>query len=78
MQAAYETQVCSLDQKDPVEESMAVHSSVLTWRIPQIEEPGGLQSMRSQSQTRLSDFARMHVCICVIYSIVCFSMVCYT
>ena len=33
---------------------MATHSSVLAWRIPWMEEPGGLQSMGSQSQTRLS------------------------
>ena len=35
---------------------MATHSSILIWRIPQTEEPGGLQSMGPQSQTRLSDF----------------------
>ena len=41
--------------KDPLEEGMATHSSILAWRVPWTEEPGGLQSMRSQSQTRLSD-----------------------
>ena len=35
---------------------MAPHSSTLAWRIPQMEEPGGLQSMGSRSRTRLSDF----------------------
>ena len=35
---------------------MATHSSILAWRIPWMEEPGRLQSMGSQSQTRLSDF----------------------
>ena len=35
---------------------MAAHSSALAWRIPWTEEPGGLQSMGSQSQTRLIDF----------------------
>ena len=40
--------VLSLDQKDPLEEGMATHSSILTWRIPRTEEPGGLQSMGSQ------------------------------
>ena len=35
---------------------MALHSSTLAWRIPWTEEPGGLQSMGLQSQTRLSDF----------------------
>ena len=40
-----ETQVCSLGQEDPLEKEMATHSSILTWRIPWIEDPGGLQSM---------------------------------
>ena len=35
---------------------MATHSSIFAWRIPWTEEPGGLQSTGSQSQTRLSDF----------------------
>ena len=35
---------------------MAPHSSTLAWKIPWMEEPGGLQSMGSLSQTRLSDF----------------------
>ena len=39
-----------------LEKAMAPHSSTLTWRIPWREEPGGLQSMGLQSQTRLSDF----------------------
>ena len=38
----------SLGQKDPLEEGMATHSSVLAWRIPWTEEPGGLQSMGLQ------------------------------
>ena len=40
--------VRSLGQKDPLEEEMTTHSSILAWRIPWAEEPGGLQSMRSQ------------------------------
>ena len=36
--------VTSLDQKDPLEKGMATHSSILVWRIPWREEPGGLQS----------------------------------
>ena len=43
-----ETQVPSLVGEDPLEEGMATHSSVLAWRIPRTEEPGGLQSMGSQ------------------------------
>ena len=40
--------VASLGQEDPLEEEMATHSSILAWRIPWTEEPGRLQSMRSQ------------------------------
>ena len=43
-----ETQVRSLGQEDPLEKEMATHSSTLAWKIPWIEEPGGLQSMGSQ------------------------------
>ena len=38
-------------QEDPLEKGMATHSSILAWRIPWTEEPGGLQSMGSQNQT---------------------------
>ena len=42
--------------EDPLEEGMATHSSILAWRIPCTEEPGGLQSMGSQkSGTQVSD-----------------------
>ena len=41
-------QVQSLGQEDPLEESIATHSSIPAWRIPRTEEPGGLQSMGSQ------------------------------
>ena len=44
----HEMQVRSLDQEDPLEEAVATYSSILAWRIPWIEEPGGLQSMGSQ------------------------------
>ena len=43
-----ETWVRSLGQEDPLEEGMATHSSILAWRIPWTEEPGGLQTRRSQ------------------------------
>ena len=46
--AMQETRVRSLGQKDPLEKEMATHSSILAWRIPRTEEPGGLQSMGSQ------------------------------
>ena len=54
--AVRETQVRSLGWEDLLEEGMPTHSSILAWRIPRTEEPGRLQSMGSQSQTRLSDF----------------------
>ena len=53
--AMQETWVQSLGQEDALEKEMAIHSSILAWRIPWTEEPGRLQSMRSQSQMRLSD-----------------------
>ena len=40
-----------LGQEDPVEEEMTAHSSILAWKIPQAEEPGGPQSVRSQRVT---------------------------
>ena len=43
-----ETWVRSLGQEDPLEKEVATHSSILAWRIPWTEEPGGLQSMGSQ------------------------------
>ena len=49
--AVQETQVQSLGQEDPLGKAMATHSSVLAWRIPWTEEPGGLQSKGSESQT---------------------------
>ena len=45
--AMQETQVQSLSGEDPLEKEMATHSSVLAWRIPWTEEPGGLPSMGS-------------------------------
>ena len=47
LQETQEMQVQSLGQED-LEEEMATHSIILTWKIPGAEEPGGLQSMRSQ------------------------------
>ena len=51
--AEVEAQVRSLGREDPLEEEMATHCTVLAWRIPWTEEPGRLQSMGSQHQTRL-------------------------
>ena len=46
--AVWETQVQSLGGEDPLEKGMATHFSILAWRIPRTEEPGGLLSMGSQ------------------------------
>ena len=52
-----ETWVRSLGQEDPQEKEMATHSSILAWRIPWTEEPGGFTVHRvTKSRTRLSDF----------------------
>ena len=45
--AMHETQVRSLDQEDPLENGMAIHSSILAWRITWTEEAGGLLSIGS-------------------------------
>ena len=46
--AMQETRVRSLGQEDSLEKGMAPHSSILAWRIPWTEEPGGVQVMGSQ------------------------------
>ena len=48
MQETQETQVQFLGQKDSLEKEMAIHSTILAWKIPWTEEPGGLQCMESQ------------------------------
>ena len=52
--AMQETRIRSLGWEYPLEKGMATHSSILAWGIPSTEEPGGLQSMESQSWTQLS------------------------
>ena len=56
--AVQETQVTFLGQEDALEEKMATHPSILAWRIPWMEEPGGLQSVGSDA---MSNLARTHV-----------------
>ena len=48
MPVMLETWVRSLGREDPLEKEMTTHSSILAWKIPLMEEPGGLQSMGSQ------------------------------
>ena len=69
--AMKEIQVQSPGWKDPLEEEMATHSSILAWRIPWTEQPGGLQSMGSQRvrhdwAANTSTFIYMCVCVCVL------------
>ena len=53
-----ETQVSSLGREDPLEEVLALHSSILAWSIPWTEDPGGLQTMGLQkSQTQLKQLS---------------------
>ena len=62
MQDMWEMWVWSLGQENPLAEGMATHSSILAWRIPWTEEPGGLQSMWSQRVRHdWSDLAGMHL-----------------
>ena len=53
--AMWETWVRSLGREDPLEEGMATHFSICARKIPQTEKPGRLQSVESQSRTRLSN-----------------------
>ena len=46
--AKLDTRVRPLGQEDPLEKGMATHSSILAWKIPWVEEPGGLQSIGLQ------------------------------
>ena len=58
-----ETQVRSLGWEDPLEKEMTTHSSILAWRIPWTEEPGGLQSTGSQRVGR--DGVTEHTALCI-------------
>ena len=53
--AMRETQVQSLGWEDPLAKGMATHSSILVWRIPWLEESGGLESMESQESDMTED-----------------------
>ena len=50
-------QVPSLDPEDPLEEGMATHSSIIVWRIPWTEKPGGPQSAGHRSRTQLKQLS---------------------
>ena len=64
LSAMQETQVRSLGGEDPLDKGMATHSSILAWRIPWTEEPGGLRSIGLQKVVH--DWAtNTHSCVCV-------------
>ena len=63
MQKMQETRDRSLGREDPLEEGMATRCTILAWRIPWTEEPGGLQPMGSQrvDTTEVTEHALAHV-----------------
>ena len=65
--AVQEIQVQSLGREDPLEKETATHSSILAWKIPWMEEPGRLESMASQRQTRLSNFTLVSFSLICLY-----------
>ena len=56
-----ETQVWSLGRENPLEKGMAMHSSILAWRIPWTEDPGGLQSRGSQESDMTERLTLSHL-----------------
>ena len=55
--------VQSLCQENPLEEEMAIHSSILAWRIPWTEEPGGLQFMGCKESDMIEQLTHTYVCM---------------
>ena len=67
--AMQETQVPSLGQEEPLEKGMATHSSILAWRIPWTEEPGGLQSTAKSCLTLATTWTMtLQASICMEFS----------
>ena len=56
----WETWVRSLGREDPLEKEMATHSSLLAWRIPWTEEPGGLHSPRGRKESDTTEQLHFH------------------
>ena len=71
LSAMQETWVCSLGREDSLEKGMATHSSILAWELPWTEEPGGLQSMRSQrvgnNLAMKQQQQQLYVCVFILY-----------
>ena len=60
MQETQETQVQSLGQEDTLEQEIATHSSILTWKIAETEEPGGLQAHKESDMTEDACIGHRH------------------
>ena len=59
-----------LGQEDPLEEGMAAHSTILAWRIPWTEEPGGLHSMDGRKDLDVSDVLNsLYICHVVLTTV---------
>ena len=79
--AVQETRVPFLGWEDPPEKEMATHSSILAWRIPRTEEPGGLQSTGSQESDTTQKLNHYHYlvissglyCVCVLFCLLYFA-----
>ena len=84
VEVSQDTQVPSLSWEDPLEKEMATYSSILAWRIPWTEEPGGLQSMGSQRirhdwATETSTFKRrQHDSCCTAFTLMETESLCST
>ena len=66
--AMQKARVGSLGQEDPLEKGMAIHSSILAWKIPWTEKPGRLQSWVAKSEMLLNDYTFIFVCVFIILS----------
>ena len=64
-----ETQVQPLGREDPLEKEMAIHFSVLAWRIPWTEEPGGLHSQRDCKESNMTELLHSVVNLVILYKI---------
>ena len=71
--AMEETWVWSLDQEDPLEKGMATHTSILAWKVPWTEEPGGLQSMGYKESDRSEWLIHTHSLSHVLHSLISYS-----
>ena len=59
--AKLDTRVRPLGQEDPLEKGMATHSSILAWKIPWVEEPGGLQRVTTEQLSTHTQACRFQI-----------------